>query len=202
MTALEDRTAVVSLEERRLLPRHLQGDERAFAELVRAYRSAVYGYLVRCGVPSGSRDDLFQEIFLKVHGAAKSYAPERDLKPWLFTIVANTVRSHFRKKKVEAIVFSETEAAAADQTSDAPSSEQLTEAKETAAWIEKALEKLPLEQREVMVLSCIENMSMGDVAAALELSVNTVKTHLRRARLALASDLARRKLRTEREGAR
>src|SRR5687768_16546868 len=145
LTALEDRTVVVSLEERRLLPRHLQGDERACAELVRAYRSPVYGYLVRCGVPAEARDDLFQEIFLKIHGAAKSYAPERELKPWLFTIVANTVRSHFRRKKVEAIVFSE--APIADRSSDAPSSEQLTEAKETAAWIEKAMEKLPLEQR-------------------------------------------------------
>src|SRR5687768_12742063 len=94
---------VVMLEERRLLSRHLEGDQQAFTELVRAYRSPVYGYLVRCGVAESARDDLFQEVFLKIHGAAKSYTPERDLKPWLFTIVANTVRSHFRRKKIEAM---------------------------------------------------------------------------------------------------
>jgi RNA polymerase sigma-70 factor (ECF subfamily) len=200
VTALEDRTAVVSLEERRLLLRHLDGDARAFGELVQAYRAAVYGYLVRCGVEASSRDDLFQEIFLKIHGAAKSYAPERDLKPWLFTIVANTVRSHFRKKKVESLVF--TGAAPAEPRSDAPTLEQVTEAKETAAWIETALERLPLPQREVVVLACVEHLSMRDVADALELPVNTVKTLLRRARLTLATELARRNLRARREAAR
>ena len=200
MTALEDRTVVVSLEERRLLPRHLEGDERAFAELVRAYRTAVFGYLVRCGVPPEARDDLFQEIFLKVHGAAESYAPERDLKPWLFTIVANTVRSHFRKMKVESLVFATTELE--DSRSDAPSLDQITEAKETATILAQSLEKLPLEQREVVLLACVENMSMNDVGEALSLSVNTVKTLLRRARLTLASELARRKLREKREAGR
>ncbi len=190
----------MSLEERRLLPRHLEGDARAFAELMRAYRAPVYGYLVRCGVPASARDDLFQEIFLKIHGAARSYAPERDLKPWLFTIVANTVRSHFRRRKIEALVFAGT--LPKDTESDAPSSEQLTEAKETAAWIEQAMGRLPLDQREVVVLACVEHLSMRDIAEALELSVNTVKTHLRRARMALATELARRNLRAKREAAR
>jgi RNA polymerase sigma-70 factor (ECF subfamily) len=200
VTALEDGTAVVSLDERRLLSRHLEGDQRAFAELVRAYRSPVYGYLVRCGVPSEARDDLFQEIFMKIHRAATSYAPERALQPWLFTIVANTVRSHFRKKKVESLVFSE--ARATEPESNAPSVDQLTEAKETAAWIERTLEKLPLEQREVVVLACIESMSMRDVGEVLDLPQNTVKTLLRRARMTLATELARRNLRAKREAAR
>jgi RNA polymerase sigma-70 factor (ECF subfamily) len=180
----------------------VDGDERAFGELVRAYRAPVYGYLVRCGVPPAARDDLFQEIFLKVHGAAKSYAPERDLKPWLFTIVANTVRSHFRRQKVEALVFASPEQLLADPTSDAPSLEQITEAKETAAQLEKSMEKLPLPQREVVLLALVEQMPMQDVAEALELSVNSVKTLLRRARLTLAADLARYHLRARREAAR
>ena len=70
----EPMEAVVNLDERNWLPRHCRGDGQAFAELVNAYQSPVYGYLVRCGVPPAARDDVFQEIFVKIHLAAASAA--------------------------------------------------------------------------------------------------------------------------------
>lgn len=186
------------LEERRLLSRHVEGDGRAFRELMDAYRGPVFGYLIRTGVPTEARDDLFQEVFIKIHRAAESYAPDRDLKPWIFTIVANTVRSYFRKVKVREVVQSDGEIVdgARDQ---GPSSDELTEARETAGWIETQMTALPLEQREVLLLVCIERMSMKDVAETLGIPINTVKTNLRRARMTLASRLARRDLQTKRE---
>ena len=63
-----------------------------------AYRRPVYSYLVRSGVADADRDDVFQGIFLKIHTAAGSYDPTRPLAPWLFTIVANSVRNHFRDR--------------------------------------------------------------------------------------------------------
>jgi RNA polymerase sigma factor (sigma-70 family) len=184
---------VVALEERRLLPRHRRGDPRAFAELVARYRAPVYGYLVRCGVPPGVRDDLFQETFAKVHAAAATYQPDRPLKPWLFTIVANLVRTHYRTRRVDALVFGEP-AATAPSTTHAD-----LEAKETGAWLEAAIAALPLAQREVVVLACIEHLEMKEIAVALDLPVGTVKTHLRRARLGLGRALAARKVRIARE---
>ena len=73
----------VPLDETSLLPRHRQGDQYAFPELLECYRSPVYGYLVRCGIGASARDDLFQEIFAKIHRAAASYQSDRPLKPWL-----------------------------------------------------------------------------------------------------------------------
>ena len=90
-----DRT-VVDLEERAWLPRHCRGDRNAFEALLAAYRRPIYNYLVRTGVAAADRDDIFQNIFLKVHRAAQSYQSSRPLRPWLFTIAANTVRTHFR----------------------------------------------------------------------------------------------------------
>ena len=87
---------VVDLEERSWLPRHCNGDQAAFPALLEAYRRPIYSYLVRTGVAQAQRDDLFQSIFLKIHSAAASYQPSRPLAPWLFTIVANSVRNHFR----------------------------------------------------------------------------------------------------------
>ncbi len=195
MTEPEDKRmrklgAVISLDERRLLLRHREGDQDAFRELVELYRSPIYGYLVRCGISRAECDDLFQESFSKIHRASASYDPERPLTPWIFTIVANTVRSHFRKSRVEsALEGSELP----KDTSTRSESHEFAEARETVQWLEAQLAKLPLGQREVVILCCIENMDQKEVAEALEMPLSTVKTNLRRARLALAEALVRRK---------
>ena len=179
-----------------LLARHCQGDSAAFAELVERFRRPVYGYLVRCGVDESLRDDLFQEVFAAVHRAAASYSAERPIQPWLFTIVANLVRSHYRKARVREVVLLPTDL---PYDGAAPDSHQLAEARETAAWLEKAIAALPFAQREVVALCCVEQLPQEDVAELLELPVNTVKTHLRRARMALAQALARRQAVLRRE---
>ena len=81
---------------------HRDGDSEAFGKLVQRYRRPVFGYLVHCGVPESDRDDLFQDIFIKIHQRADQYDAARPLHPWLFTVVANTVRSYFSKKKLRS----------------------------------------------------------------------------------------------------
>ena len=67
--------------ERQLLVRHRDGDPDAFEELVQRFRAPVFSYLVRCGVEPASRDDLFQEIFIKIHNASARYRAEQPLPP-------------------------------------------------------------------------------------------------------------------------
>lgn len=188
---------VDQLEGGELLVRHRGGDARAFAEFVAQYRRLVYGYLVRCGVEEAARDDLFQEVFASIHRAAATYQAERPVKPWVFAIVANVVRSYYRKARVREIVHLEVTPAEGEDSS--PDSHQWAEARETAAWIEKAIAALPFSQREVVVLCCIEQLPHDEVAAALAMPIGTVKTHLRRARLTLAQALARRRAALRRE---
>ncbi len=181
------KSEVVDLEERMLLVRHRNGEQEAFRELVSRYRAPTYGYLVRCGVSPLDRDDLFQEIFIKVHRAAASYQPERPLHPWLFTIVANTVRTYHRKRRVHELVFNER---LPEPVAAAPDSLRATEAKETVDWLEREIPTLPAMQREVLLLVCVEGMRLALVADALDIPLNTVKTHLRRARMKLTGKLA------------
>ncbi len=182
---------VVDLEERTWLTRHCRGDASAFPALLEAYRRPVYGYLVRSGVAEADRDDIFQSIFLKIHAAAKSYDPTRPLGPWLFTIVANTVRNHFRAQAVPITTVSRDDPLdPLDPPDPSPGPEHIAEARETIAWLEEALLALPLAQREVLLLITIVGQRQQDVANSLNLPLNTVKTHLRRARLALAAGLA------------
>ncbi len=188
---------VVDLEERTWLARHCRGDASAFPALLEAYRRPVFGYLVRNGVAAADRDDIFQSIFLKVHAAAQSYDPTRPLRPWLFTIVANTVRNHFRAQAGPiaqavpiAMVPRDDPRDPIDPPDPNPGPEHIAEARETIAWLEEALLALPLVQRQVLLLVTIAGLGQQDAANSLNLPLNTVKTHLRRARLALAAGLA------------
>jgi RNA polymerase sigma-70 factor (ECF subfamily) len=179
---------VVDLEERTWLTRHCRGDASAFPALLEAFRRPVYGYLVRSGVAVADRDDIFQSIFLKIHAAAQSYDSTRPLGPWLFTIVANTVRNHFRAQAIPITTVPRDEAL--DPPDPSPGPEHIAATRETVAWLEQALLALPLAQREVLLLVTVTGLRQQDVANSLNLPLNTVKTHLRRARLALAAGLA------------
>jgi len=169
---------------------HRDGDSEAFGKLVQRYRRPVFGYLVHCSVPESDRDDLFQDIFIKIHQRADKYDAARPLHPWLFTDVANTVRSYFSKKKLRS--FFVWEPAPEDVKDPAPDSETRASAKETAAWLERAIAALPMPQREVLVLATIEGLPLKDIASVLAMPLNTVKTHVRRARLRLVECYERR----------
>ncbi len=175
-----------------LLRLHLAGDEQAFPALVAEYRAPVYGYLVRCGIADEDRDDLFQDIFVKVHQAAASYQPERPLHPWLFTIVCNTVRTHLRRLKVRRLVFRQSDEQTPEVADDAADGERRSQARQRMALLETEMQGLSTTQQQVILLAAVEKLPLKEVAAMLRMPVNTVKTHLRRARLALAKGLSRR----------
>ena len=177
-------------EEKDLIRRHLEGDPEAFAELVDRYRAPVFSYLSRCGVATDDRDDLFQDIFIRIHRAAASYDPRRPPHPWLFTIVANAVRNHLRRQRVRSLVGSAENVG--EPATNNPGAERVTAGRQTIAWLEERIRELPLARREVLLLACVESLPLREVAAVLGLPLGTVKTHLRRARLTLAKELAHR----------
>ncbi len=195
---------MIAISERVLLERHRRGDPDAFPALVAAFRAPVFGYLTRCGVSAADRDDLFQEVFLRVHRAAgpdgTSDLPTGPVAPWLFTIAVNLVRSHFRKAGVRKIMTLDADAGSHTAASTTAPDRAL-ESRRDLAWLEAAMQKLPLEQREALVLSSIDGLELAEIAAALEVPVDTVKTRVRRARLALAEARARAGVRAEREEA-
>ena len=175
--------------------RHLSGDNSAFSELMKLFQSQVYSYLVRAGVSPADRDDLFQDIILKIHRARDQYDQTRALFPWIFTIAVNTVRSHFRQRGSVAVSDSERE----NLTIDSADSHEYLEAKETVGWLEAEISKLSLNEKEVVILCCVENIDQTQAAELLDLPLNTLKTHLRRGRMKLVSALTRRNTTITRE---
>ena len=178
---------IVDLEERSWLPRHCRGDRNAFSALLGAYRRPIYTYLIRWGCSQDVADDMFQDIFLKIHAAAASYQPSRPLKPWIFTIVVNTVRNNFRAQSVRDVVVHEADLSTVSKGGDPTQTD--VAARRLVRWVERAITTLPVTQRDVLVLTTIDGMQQDEAAEILGLPLNTVKTHLRRARIALTKQL-------------
>lgn len=180
-----------------LLSRHLQGDSQAFPELIVRFGPLVYTVVGRYSLTSEERDDVFQDVFVRVHRAAATYQPEKPLKPWLLTIAINTARSYLSRTRGREV--SDAGRAALHLVSSQPSSQDLLEASRTLRWLVCQLDALPLEQREVILLCCVHHLGMQEAAEVLAIPVGTVKTHLRKARISLAAALQRRARTEERE---
>lgn len=173
--------SVTDLEERTWLAAHLRGDEQAFAKLMQAYRKPVYSFLVRNGLNPDCRDDVFQEVFLKIHKSAHTYQANRPLSPWIFTIAINTIRNFLRKAQPLSLCIE----AAESIEDESPSPDSTAQLDETMDWLEQAVIKLPPAQAEAFILSIIKGMKIREVGEILGLPLNTIKTQLRRARQTL-----------------
>ncbi len=187
---------VIHVEDRLLLQRHMRGDPQAFDLLLERLGGPVWSLICRSGVRGPDREDLYQEVFVKVHRAAASYQPDRPLTPWVFAITINTVRSWHRQRQVRTLLHLPQ---APERPAKGPSSQQLVEARESAHWLDARIASLPAQQREILLLCSVEGLPQKDAADLLDLPVNTVKTHLRRARLTLAVDIQRRQHGEDRE---
>ncbi|HMB58824.1 MAG TPA: RNA polymerase sigma factor [Xanthomonadales bacterium] len=191
-------SGVIDLNERNWLPRHCRGEAGAFEELVNAYRTLVFTFLFRYGIAQQHRDDLFQEIFLKVHQSAHRYRASEPLRPWLISIVLNSVRNfrrdHGRRKHFMKQLTAVSQAANPESQSlpHQTAADDVTEQQSTVQWLEQRIGTLPERQREILILSTIKGLRMHEIAHLLAMPESTVKTHLRRARLSLAESLARR----------
>ncbi|MCJ8052844.1 RNA polymerase sigma factor [Shinella curvata] len=123
-------------------------------------------------------DDLVQTACERAILAADSFAPDSRFDAWMFRILRNLWIDHLRRQKT---------AGPHDDIDEAldvsvPSGEAATHARMDLAGVTAALQKLPAEQREVLVLVCVEDMSYRDAAEVLAIPIGTVMSRLARAR--------------------
>jgi RNA polymerase sigma-70 factor (ECF subfamily) len=157
-----------------------------FEELFEREASYVWNTLRRLGVPSSDREDILQEVFVRVHGALSSYDPKRSPRPWLFAF-AFRVASDYRRLKRHAVeVLDGTEHDAANPTAGPDDS---LDGARRRARLHRALDALDIDKRAVVILHEIEELPVPEIARMLGIPVGTASTRLRAARLALAAAL-------------
>lgn len=168
-------------------------DEAGIDDVIRAHAPFVGRTLRYLGVRESDLEDVCQEVFLIVHRRRDSYRERGSLRSWLYAITLRVARNHRRSnaRRRETPMEIEDRAVAPDQ-------EQHLERKERRALAQRILSGLTETQREILVLHEIEQLSMAEIAALLEISPKTGYSRLRLARQAMQRALARATLRGER----
>ncbi len=177
-----------------LLAQYKQGDARAFRTLMERYTAAIYNLAYRFLRDPMEAENVTQETFLRVVTALPSLRLDVPFKPYLFRIAVNLCHDLARKKR--PTLFSELDSpdghnpieSLTDPTPDAW--ERLADA-ELAARVNQALLDLPVPYQTVLWLRYGEDFTYEEIAQTLGLPLNTVRTHLHRAKHHLRARLAR-----------
>ena len=177
------------------------GEATAFDRLVTDFSGDVYALLYRLTEDREEARDVTQETFLQAFRNIAHFRGDADLKTWLYRIAVNQARNRWRwwRRRRRSVTVS---IDAADGDGDTPLSarladqngsdpEQLALAREREQALFTALRSLARPFREVVVLRDIEGLSYEEVAAALQISVGTVKSRLSRGRTELRRRLER-----------
>ncbi len=134
-------------------------------------------------------EDLVQETFAKALRGFSSFTPDTDFRAWIFRILRNTFltsRTGLHAKLTESLETEEGETVAV--TWETP--ESLALASATHDSLQAALERLPVEYREVILLCDVEEMKYKDIADVLSIPIGTVMSRIARGRKLLRQLLA------------
>jgi len=181
-------------EDRELIEKAQEGDERAFRALLTKYERAVYNICYKMVRDKEEARDLAQEAFMKVFAILDRYNPAYSFSNWLLKITSNLCIDSMRKRRIETLPMDQpirTEKGDVERqypaASDPPDKALLD--KERAALLQQAIDKLPEHYRIMIVLRHQEDRSYDDIADILDIPLGTVKARIHRAREMLKNAL-------------
>ncbi len=182
-----------------LLARCLQGDEGAWETIVRSFAQRIFSM---CYYYTGLRDeaeDLTQEIFMRIYQTLGTFRPESgSFAGWTLRLSRNLIIDRFRQtRRFRNFGGSEELEALSIQDQTTPGPQRKMEQAEVSRVLGEALRALSPETKEAVILKDLQGMAYLEIAETLGIPEGTVKSRLRRGRLALAQSLARHPARRE-----
>jgi RNA polymerase sigma-70 factor (ECF subfamily) len=171
--------------EDKLINDCLLGDESAFSEVMKRYANKIYSFVVRMIGYSAEADDAVQDVFMKAFSNLNQYDNTRaKFSTWLFTIARNHCVDILRKRKrVYSLdtIYEDTEGYF-EPVDNKRNVEELLDKKMQVEFIEKEIEEMREDYREILLLRYIEGFSYQEISEILDIPLGTVKTNLYRAR--------------------
>jgi RNA polymerase sigma-70 factor, ECF subfamily len=160
-----------------------------FQTVYATYFDFVWATTRRLGVDASAVDDVVQEIFIAIHGSLATLQRPEALKSWIYSVARRTVSNHHRAIRARggkgATVVDD------DLESPQPTPFELTQKNSDLQLLADLLAELEEPKREVFALVELEEMTVPEVAEALEIPLNTAYSRLRAARLAFEAAVAR-----------
>ena len=173
------------ISDEELMAQYQKGDESAFQEIFKRHKRGIYGYILRYTGNEQESEEVFQDVFIKMHRAAPHWVPAAKLSTWLYTIVGNLCTDVHRKKRIRHTVSLDDNDDGEDRSlydviaSEEPRPDSQSSDAEIGKVLEKALAKINPDQREVFLLREKNGFKFEEIAEVLGVSVNTVKSRMR-----------------------
>jgi RNA polymerase sigma-70 factor (ECF subfamily) len=165
-----------------------------FQHIYDVFQPKIHRYLARLAGADES-DDLTQEVFMKVGRGLKDFRSESKLSTWIYRIATNAALDHLRSHSLKQIEVSSMDSEKEEEGKYIPlqrkmsSIDQQLIRKEMNACIRNVIKELPEDYRTVIVLSELEELGNREIAEILQVSLDTVKIRLHRARTRLKKEL-------------
>ena len=180
--------------EKHCIERVLKGDANAFEHLVHAYEKTVYNLALRTLGNREDAEDVTQEAFLKAYRSLGSYRGDSKFSVWLYRIVSNLCLDLLRsrqRKPVQSLTVEDDDGEIGElEISDEHfSPEKLLDRKLTRESVQRGLDSLPDDARQILLLRELQGMSYEEIGQALDLEPGTVKSRIFRARKRLCAFL-------------
>lgn len=164
----------------------VDGDERAFEQLVERYQARLVNFLYRKVGNRESAHDLAQEVFIKVYGALDRFDPRYKFSTWMFRIGQNAAIDSLRRRRVKLVqpVWENDSGEERDREfeSEGPDPYDTSRNLERNRAIRRAIADLPDEYRELIEMRHYAEMSYAEIAEVTEMPLGTVKNKLFRGR--------------------
>lgn len=158
----------------------ISGDPHAFEVILSAYEKPIFNHLIRLTGGVDEASDMLQETFIRLNNKRSQIDPDGNIKNWLYKVATNLAYDHFRKKKRENLVSIDTD----DLSETIVSQLSYTSLEHEIATLdlERALRELRPHYKNILLLYYREGFSYEEISKITELPLNTIKTHIRRAR--------------------
>jgi RNA polymerase sigma-70 factor (ECF subfamily) len=183
-------------DEKQLIASILGGKTQQFHELIRPYERSVFVMALSLLHNEADAEEVAQETFLKAFRNLAGFRGEAKFGTWLISIALNEARSRIRRNKTVRVDSLDQEPGETGHISPAllrdwreiPS--QVLERSEMRLILREAVDALPDNYREVLLLRDVEELSTLEAATVLQISTASIKVRLHRARMMLQKDLA------------
>lgn len=177
------------------MKRLASGHDAALNDLMERHAAAVFRFLCRMLNNEDDANDLAQETFARVFQARESFDPDKRFSAWLFTIAANLARNQIRWRTRHPNVSLDAESDSTEQSlaeklpTITPTPKEQALYNERASAVRVAVNGLPHDLREAIVLCEWEERSMVEAATILEATPKAIESRLYRARQILREEL-------------
>jgi RNA polymerase sigma-70 factor, ECF subfamily len=169
-----------------LVARARKGDRAAMEDLLASVAPSIHRFALRMCRNEADADDVLQDALLSIAANLEAFEGRSSLPSWAFTLTRSACSRRRRGRKNQA---AETADVLAEHAAETPGPEEDALSREARSIVAHALDRVPYEYREVLLLRDVEGLTAPEAAAVLAVSVDALKSRLHRARAALRDEL-------------